>query len=181
MIVLAGVGVRPEWRAAAGVVPFAGDGADRGRRRDASPSAAPAAKGLASCRLFYARAGDISATGDVARMSCRPTHNGGCGCWWSRTMRPLPDGSPMWVRSAYAPTPAGTTTTTGATSNLQRRYWRVSRRIRPWRRPRRQARSYLRAPADRFPARLPGCRVGHIRDPVGACAFGELQLSGGSP
>jgi hypothetical protein len=25
----------------------------------------------------YARAGDISATGDVARMSCRPTHNGG--------------------------------------------------------------------------------------------------------
>jgi hypothetical protein len=92
--VLAGVGVRPGWRAATGVVPFAGDGADRGRRRDPSPSAAPAAKGLASCRLFYARAGDISATGDVARMSCRPTHNDGCGCWWSRTMRPLPDGSP---------------------------------------------------------------------------------------
>jgi hypothetical protein len=27
-----------------------------------------ASMGLASCRLFYARAGDISATGDVARM-----------------------------------------------------------------------------------------------------------------
>ena len=76
---LAGVGVRPGWRAAAGVVPFAGDGAGRDRRRDPSPSAAPAAKGLASCRLFYARAGDITATGDVARMSCRPADDGGCG------------------------------------------------------------------------------------------------------
>src|SRR6202034_2073554 len=26
---------------------------------------------------FYARTGDISATGDVARMSCRPAHYGG--------------------------------------------------------------------------------------------------------
>src|SRR6266496_396612 len=32
---------------------------------------------LASCRLFYARPGDIGATGDVARMSCRPAHDGG--------------------------------------------------------------------------------------------------------
>ena len=30
-----------------------------------------------SCRQFYARAGDISATGDVARMSCRSAHHGG--------------------------------------------------------------------------------------------------------
>jgi DNA-binding response OmpR family regulator len=31
---------------------------------------------LASCLWFYARAGDISATGDVARMSCQPAHDG---------------------------------------------------------------------------------------------------------
>jgi hypothetical protein len=32
---------------------------------------------LASCLRFYARAGDISATGDVVWMSCQPAHDGG--------------------------------------------------------------------------------------------------------
>src|SRR6202034_1206587 len=37
----------------------------------------PAARGRASCRQFYARAGDISATCDVGRMSGRSSHTGG--------------------------------------------------------------------------------------------------------
>src|SRR5579872_3771106 len=36
-----------------------------------------AAWGFASCLQFYARAGDSSATGDVARMSCPPADDGG--------------------------------------------------------------------------------------------------------
>src|SRR5579863_2219871 len=34
-------------------------------------------RGVASCLQFYAGVGDITATGDVGRMSCRPAHTGG--------------------------------------------------------------------------------------------------------
>ena len=44
----------------------------RGRGRPAGPLCA-----FASCLGLYAGAGDISATGHVGRMSCRPTHTGG--------------------------------------------------------------------------------------------------------
>ena len=40
--------------------------------RAAAPAGTAGGAGLASCLRFYARAGDISATRDVARMSCQP-------------------------------------------------------------------------------------------------------------
>jgi len=45
--------------------------------RAAAPAGTAGGAGLASCLRFYARAGDISATRDVARMSCQPAHDGG--------------------------------------------------------------------------------------------------------
>ena len=45
-------------------------------KRRGLPRGRPAAQGLASCLQFYARAGDIGATGDVGRMSYRPAPTG---------------------------------------------------------------------------------------------------------
>jgi hypothetical protein len=60
-----------------GMMRFLLTGSDASESSADGPAGTPAAQGLASCRQFYAGAGDISATGDVARMSCRPGHDGG--------------------------------------------------------------------------------------------------------
>jgi hypothetical protein len=118
---------RPAWMARCrGVLPLLGDGADRGRRRGPSPSAAPAAQGLASCRCFTP--GRVTSALPVMLHGChagrRMVVDAGAG--GRGPCNPCRTDPPMWVRSAYAPAPAGTTTNTGAISNLQRRYWRVS-------------------------------------------------------
>jgi len=76
LVLAASVGVRPGRRAAPGAVPFAGAMSRPDEAPRAVAPAGPVAWRLASCLQFYTRAGDISATGDVGRMSYRPVHTG---------------------------------------------------------------------------------------------------------
>jgi hypothetical protein len=116
-------------------------------------------------RQFYARAGDISATGDVAPMSCRPTHNG-AWAWRTSTAWRLP------VTMASSPF-ANTITQLNccwARGGLDQQVRAFVGRVTDSRRIRVNAR-YVE---NRLPIAI-SSGVGPVRHPVGAHAPGKIQ------